>query len=70
VTELDLPNDCRLLPPERTPSGLTLAGEEPAVDKHLALFDRAEPCDFVDLAAVVDRWGLGHLCQPVSTREA
>lgn len=63
VTELDLASDFRLLPPERTPFGLTLAGEELAVDKILALFDRAEPRDFVDLAAVVDRWGLDHLCQ-------
>ncbi len=63
VTELDLASDFRLLPPERTPFGLTLAGEELAVDKVLALFDRAEARDFVDLAAVVDRWGLDHLCR-------
>jgi len=62
-TELDLASDFRLLPPERTAFGLTLAGEELALDKVLALFDRAEARDFVDLAAVVDRWGLEHLCQ-------
>ena len=69
VTELDLASDFRLLPPERTPFGLTLAGEELAVDKVLALFDRAEPRDFVDLAAVVDRWGLDQLCQLASAKD-
>ena len=48
ATEVDLASDFRLLPPERTPFGLALAGEELAVDKVLALFDRAEPRDFVD----------------------
>ncbi len=62
-TELDLASDFRLLPPERTAIGLTLAGEELALDKVLARFDRAEARDFVDLAAVVDRWGLDYLCQ-------
>lgn len=42
--------------------GKTLAAEELAIDKVLALFDRAEARDFIDLAAVVDRWGLLHLC--------
>lgn|GEM_PF-3615276 len=41
-TEVDLAHDFRLLPPEQTPVGLTLAGEELAIDKVLALFDRAE----------------------------
>lgn len=34
-----------------------LSGEELAVDKVLALFGRAEARDFVDLMAVVERYG-------------
>jgi len=67
-TEVDLAHDFRLLPPEQTPVGLTLAGEELAIDKVLALFDRADR-DFIDLAAVVDRWGLDHLCQRAKEKD-
>lgn len=61
TTELDLASDYRLLPVEHSEFGPTLAGEELAIDKVLAIFDRAEPRDFADLAAVVGRWGLEHL---------
>jgi hypothetical protein len=61
TTELDLASDYRLLPAEQSDLGPTLAAEELAIDKVLAIFDRAEPRDFADLAAVVDRWGLEHL---------
>ncbi|MGH9137756.1 MAG: nucleotidyl transferase AbiEii/AbiGii toxin family protein [Acidimicrobiales bacterium] len=54
----------------RTPLGRTLAAEELAIDKVLALFDRAEARDFVDLAAVVDRWGLPHLCRRAKEKDA
>lgn len=68
-TEVDLAHDFRLLPPEQTPVGPTLAGEELAIDKVLALFDRAEARDFIDLAAVVDRWGLEHLCDRAKEKD-
>jgi hypothetical protein len=41
-TEVDLAHDYRLLPVEQSPLGPTLAAEELATDKLLALFDRAE----------------------------
>jgi hypothetical protein len=41
-TEVDLSHDFRLLPPEHSAVGRTLAGEELAIFKVLALFDRAE----------------------------
>jgi hypothetical protein len=62
ITEVDFGTDARILPVERSPLGPTVAGEELAIDKVLALFGRAEPRDFVDLAAVADRYGLGELC--------
>lgn len=48
-TEVDLAADARLMPAELGPLGRTLAGEELAVDKVLAVFGRAEARDFVDL---------------------
>lgn len=70
TTDVDLAHDYRLLPPEETAVGRTLAAEELAIDKVLALFDRAEARDFVDLAAVVDRWGLPHLCRRANEKDA
>ena len=60
-TELDLAADARLLTPEVGPLGPTLASEELAVDKVLAVFGRAEPRDFVDLAAMEPVYGLDRL---------
>ena len=62
-TELDLAHDFRLLPVEATHAGRTIATEELAIDKVLALFDRAEARDFVDLAVLEPRFGLAHLCR-------
>lgn len=50
--------------------GRTLAAEALAIDKVLALFDRAKARDFIDLAAVVDRWGLSHLCRRAKEKDA
>ena len=69
TTEVDLAHDYRLLPPEDSAVGKTLAAEELAIDKVLALFDRAEARDFIDLAAVVDRWGLPHLCHRAKEKD-
>lgn len=63
VTEIDLAADARLMPIERGELGPILAGEELAVDKVLAVFGRAEARDFIDLAAVADRYGLAYLCR-------
>ncbi len=60
-TEVDLAADARLFPVEQGPGYATLAGEELAVDKLLAVFGRAEARDFVDLMAVEHRYGLDHL---------
>ncbi len=60
-TELDLGSDARILPVDRGPGFPVLSGEELAVDKVLAVFGRAEPRDFADLVAVVDRYGLDRL---------
>lgn len=60
-TELDLGNDARLFPVEERLGIPLLSGEELAVDKLLALFGRAEARDFVDLMAVVERYGFDRL---------
>ena len=60
-TEVDLAADARLLPAEATANMPTLRGEELGADKVLAVFGRAEARDFVDLAALAERYGLDHL---------
>lgn len=60
-TEVDLGSDARLFPVEERLGIRVLSGQELAVDKLLALFGRAEARDFVDLLAVVERYGLGKL---------
>lgn len=70
VTEVDFGTDARILPVERSPLGPTVAGEELAIDKVLAVFGRAQPRDFVDLAAVADRFGLEDLCAKATRKDA
>lgn len=62
-TELDLAADARIRPVEPGPFGPMLALEELAADKLLALFDRAQARDFVDVAALINRFGLERMCQ-------
>ena len=50
--------------------GPTLSAEELGADKLLALFDRAQARDFVDVAALVDRFGHGRLCELASETAA
>jgi hypothetical protein len=69
ITEVDFGTDARILPVERSPVGPTVAGEELAIDKVLAVFGRAEPRDFVDLAAVADRYGLEDLCAKATRKD-
>lgn len=68
-TELDLGSDARIFPVDRGPGFPLLSGEELAVDKVLAIFGRAEPRDFVDLAAVVDRYGLDRLFELAAEKD-
>ena len=68
-TVVDLGADARLLPPERTGFGLILSGEELATDKVLAIFGRAEPRDFIDLAALEPRYGLSRLLEQAAEKD-
>ena len=56
-TTVDLCWDSRLRALETSPLGPTLAGEELAASKMLALFTRAEARDFVDVFALARRYG-------------
>ena len=68
-TELDLAADARLFPAETRHPAPTLIGLELAVDKVLAVFGRAEARDFVDLAAVEERYGLDHLFELAAEKD-
>ena len=57
TTTVDLGWDARISAPERAGGGLVLAESELAADKVLAVADRGEPRDYVDLAALVERHG-------------
>lgn len=63
VTEVDLGVDARIRPSESGPLGPMLALEELAADKMLALFGRAQARDFIDVAALADRFGFDRLCE-------
>jgi hypothetical protein len=69
MTEVDFGVDARLMPVERSPFGPTLAGEELAIDKVLAVFGRAEARDFIDLAAIADQYGLEELCRKAMVKD-
>ncbi len=62
ATEVDLATDARIRPTQAGPYGPMVALEELAADKLLALFDRAQARDFIDVDALVDRFGLERLC--------
>jgi Nucleotidyl transferase AbiEii toxin, Type IV TA system len=70
ATELDLAADARIRPVDPGPLGPMLSAEELGADKLLALFDRAQARDFVDVAALVDRFGLDRLCELASEKDA
>jgi hypothetical protein len=52
------------LPASATPAGPTLAPEELAGNKLLALFDRAAARDFADMIATIDRFTDSELPMP------
>lgn len=70
ATELDLAADARIRPVHTGTLGPMLSAEELGADKLLALFDRAQARDFVDVAALVDRFGLERLCELASEKDA
>lgn len=59
--ELDLAIDYRALPPIDTRYGPALDVRELGANKVLAIFDRAEPRDFIDLAQLTRRFPLTDL---------
>lgn len=68
-TELDLAADARLFPLQTDQEVPTLSSLELAVDKVLAVFGRAEARDFVDLSAIVGRFGLTRLVDLASQKD-
>jgi hypothetical protein len=69
LTELDLGVDARIREAESGPLGPMLALEELAADKTLALFGRAQARDFVDVAALADRFGFDRLCELAAEKD-
>jgi hypothetical protein len=61
ITEVDIAADARLFPLEVDEGLPVLSRTELAVDKVLAVFGRAEPRDFVDLAALAEHFELAAL---------
>jgi hypothetical protein len=58
---IDLAWDTRLWPPETIAGGVLLSEEELGADKLLALADRGEARDYIDVAALADRVGFARL---------
>ena len=69
VTEVDLGADARIRPTEAGPYGPTLSLEELAADKLLALVDRAQARDFIDVDALAGRFGLERLCELAAEKD-
>lgn len=69
ATEVDLGFDARIRPTESSSLGPTLALEELAADKMLALFGRAQPRDFTDVAALVERFDFERLCELAAEKD-
>jgi hypothetical protein len=67
--EIDLAIDYRVLSPEQSRYGPTLAVEELAANKVLALFDRAEARDFLDLVELTHHFELQSLLDLASRKD-
>lgn len=67
--EIDLAIDYRALPAEPSDFGPTLAVEELAANKVLALFDRAEARDFLDLVELTHHFELQSLLDLASRKD-
>ena len=68
-TWVDLGVDYRLSPVERTDGGDVLAVEELAADKVATLEVRAEARDFVDFAALTERFTVAELCELAASKD-
>lgn len=67
---VDLGYDSRPFAPVETELGLVVALDEPADDKTLAVFGRAEARDFVDLHALSDGYSLDQLIELAAAKDA
>lgn len=67
--EIDLAYDARIRVAEPTEYGAVLSLDELAADKVLALFGRAEARDFVDVAALLPRYGWVRLCDLAAEKD-
>ena len=67
--DIDLGRDARLWPIQDTPLGPTIADDELAADKTLALFGRAAARDYVDVRALARRYGEGRLTELAAAKD-
>ena len=68
-TEVDLGAHPRIAPVVRIGPGAVLALADLAADKVLALEARAEPRDFIDFAALAERFTLAELCDLAAEKD-
>ena len=69
TTTVDLATDARLMATAHTDAGDVLALAELAADKVLALEGRAEARDFVDFAALTERFTVAELCDLAARKD-
>jgi hypothetical protein len=69
VCEVDLGHDARRWPVQQLAVGPTVALEELAADKTLALLGRAAPRDFVDVQALAELFGTDRLCELAADKD-
>ena len=70
TTRIDLATDYRLMPAMQTEEGAVLAERELAADKTLALFNRAEPRDYIDFRSLAARFSINELCDLAASKDA
>lgn len=70
TTRIDLATDYRLMPAMQTEEGVVLAERELAADKTLALFNRAEPRDYLDFRSLAIRFSIDELCDLAASKDA
>ncbi len=68
-TTIDVGADYRLEPPVRIKDSTVLALADLAADKVLTLWARALPRDFVDFAALTERFSIAELCALASRKD-
>jgi len=69
VCEVDLGHDARRWPVQQQDVGPTVALEELAADKTLALLGRAAPRDFIDVRALAELFGTDRLCELAADKD-